>query len=289
MYNHTDCRKFCKLTALVEIHHDRPDYLAAPARSVLVFSVADVLVRGQSSAPDLGRSIAVLLIVHLLLYPASNAYNSYFDKDEGSIGGLETPPPVDKDLYWFSWLLDVVALALGALFVNWPFVLYLLVYGFVTKSYSHEGIRLKKYLLLSWLLISVLQGGITYSMTYVSINNLPLSTAVEPKLLFGSLLATLNLMTLYPVTQVYQHDEDARRGDMTISRMVGIRGTFVCAVLLYLSSLVGFYLYFDGSYVVYLYLLFLLPAILFLCTGSGRYTGIVAGPNYRTTMRMMWL
>ena len=243
----------------------------------------------QSASPDVGKSIAVLLIVHLLLYPASNAYNSYFDKDEGSIGGLETPPPVDKDLYWFSWVLDIAALVLGAWFVNWPFVLYLLVYGFVTKAYSYDGIRLKKYPILSWLLISVLQGGVTYTMTYISINDLPLSTLSDSKLLFGGLLATLNLMALYPVTQVYQHDEDARRGDMTISRMLGVRGTFVCAVVLFALSLIGFYVYFKGSYVVYLYLLFLLPAVVFFLRWFWFVYQDSSWANYRSTMRMMWI
>ncbi len=42
------------------------------------------------------------IIVHLFLYPASNGYNSYFDKDEQSIGGLKNPPPVNKGLYYLS-------------------------------------------------------------------------------------------------------------------------------------------------------------------------------------------
>ncbi|WP_338873588.1 UbiA family prenyltransferase [Spirosoma sp. SC4-14] len=243
----------------------------------------------QSVHPDLGKSVAVLLIVHLLLYPASNAYNSYFDKDEGSIGGLEKPPPVDKDLYWVSWALDVVALVLGSIFVNWPFVLYLLVYGFVTKAYSHDRIRLKKYPILSWLLISVLQGGITYVMTYISINDLPLSTIGQPKLLLGGLLATLNLMALYPVTQVYQHEEDARRGDRTISLMMGVRGTFICAVVMYLLSMVGFYIYFEGSYLILIYLLFLLPAVIFFLRWFSRVYKDPNQANYRTTMQMMWI
>ena len=242
----------------------------------------------QSTSPNVAKSILVLLVVHLLLYPASNAYNSYFDKDEGSIGGLETPPPVDKDLYWVSWLLDGVALLLG-MFVNWPFILYLPVYGFVTKAYSHDRIRLKKYPVLSWFLISILQGGLTYIMTYLSINDLPLSTIMEPKLLFGGLLATLNLMALYPVTQVYQHEEDASRGDMTISRMLGVRGTFICAVVLYSLSLVGFYRYFDGSYIVLVYLMFLFPAVVFFLSWFWRVYQDSNLANYRTTMRMMWI
>ncbi|MFD2573544.1 UbiA family prenyltransferase [Spirosoma soli] len=241
----------------------------------------------QSPKLDAWRAITVFLVVHLLLYPASNAYNSYFDKDEDSIGGLEKPPPVTKTLYWVSWALDILALIIGA-FVNWAFVVYLLVYGFITKAYSHDRIRLKKYPILSWLLISVLQGGITYIMIYVSINNLPLSAVGEPKLLFGGLLGTLNLLALYPVTQVYQHAEDARRGDMTISRLLGIRGTFICAMLMFSLSIIAFYIYFGGNYFFFIYLLLLSPAVIFFLRWFWRVYHDNRWINYRTTMQMMW-
>ena len=56
--------------------------------------------------PDLFSVFLVGVILHLLLYPASNGYNSYFDKDENSIGGLKNPPKVHKELYWVSLILD---------------------------------------------------------------------------------------------------------------------------------------------------------------------------------------
>ena len=56
------------------------------------------------------RIFWVFFIIHFLLYPASNAYNSYFDKDEKSIGGLENPPPVRKGLYFLALTLDLIAI-----------------------------------------------------------------------------------------------------------------------------------------------------------------------------------
>jgi len=47
--------------------------------------------------------------------------------------------------------------------------------------------------------------------------------------LWAAGLITAFLLGVYPLTQIYQHEEDARRGDLTISRLVGIRGTFVLA------------------------------------------------------------
>ncbi|MDX5481218.1 MAG: prenyltransferase, partial [Hymenobacteraceae bacterium] len=46
----------------------------------------------------LWRAVAVFLVLHLLVYPASNGYNSYHDRDEGSIGGLKQPPKVTHEL-----------------------------------------------------------------------------------------------------------------------------------------------------------------------------------------------
>jgi 1,4-dihydroxy-2-naphthoate octaprenyltransferase len=83
-------------------------------------------------------------IWHLLVYPASNGYNSYFDKDEGSIGGLKSPPPVTKNLYYVSLFLDVLALFL-CFFINIIFFVGVLMYGLASKAYSHPLIRLKKY------------------------------------------------------------------------------------------------------------------------------------------------
>ncbi len=41
------------------------------------------------------------------------------------------------------------------------------------------------------------------------------------------ILCTLVLWANYPMTQIYQHDEDFKRGDITLSYRLGIKGTFV--------------------------------------------------------------
>src|SRR6187549_1318681 len=58
------------------------------------------------------------IIVHFFLYPASNGYNSYFDKDEKSIGGLKNPPKVNKGLYYLSLTFDVIAIVLGYVMIS---------------------------------------------------------------------------------------------------------------------------------------------------------------------------
>ena len=118
-----------------------------------------------------GKSILwTFIIVHFFLYPASNGYNSYFDKDEKSIGGLKNPPPVKKGLYYLSLLFDVIAIVLGFLLINPTFAFMLLIYGLVSKAYSHPAIRLKKLPVTGWLVAGLFQGLFTFMMCYIGIN-----------------------------------------------------------------------------------------------------------------------
>jgi hypothetical protein len=184
------------------------------------------------------------IIVHLFLYPASNGYNSYFDKDEKSIGGLKNPPPVNRGLYYLSLLFDVIAMALGFLFINLTFAVMLLLYGLVSKAYSHPFIRLKKLPITGWLVAGLFQGLFTFAMCYIGINKYSIENVLTPNVLIPGTLSTFMLWANYPMTQIYQHEEDQKHGDLTISRKLGIRGTFFFVSGVFTLVAAGFVLYF---------------------------------------------
>lgn len=209
-----------------------------------------------SPQPQLWRTLLSFFILHFLLYPASNGYNSYYDKDEDSIGGLENPPPVSRQLLYVSLVLDAIALLLGVL-LGWVFVAGLFIYGAISKAYSNQHIRLKKYAILSWLLASFFQGAFTFLMTYQAVNDLPLPDVLQGRILIPAGLTTFLLMGSYPMTQIYQHAEDARRGDMTLSRLLGIRGTFVFTAIMFMLSVSGYFYYFHTYYSAMHFLLFI--------------------------------
>ncbi|GAB3710958.1 hypothetical protein GCM10027592_48090 [Spirosoma flavus] len=242
----------------------------------------------QSPQPDQARTWVVLGIIHLLLYPASHAYNSYYDKDEESIGLLASPPPVDRTLWWVAWSLDILALLLGT-WVGWPFVVYLLVYGLFSKAYSYDGIRLKKYPVVSWLVVGTCQGALTYLATYQAINQVAIATLIQADLLLAAGLCTLNILAIYPITQVYQHAEDGRRGDLTLSRWLGIRATFGCTALIFTLATAGFYFFFRGQTPFYYLQLCLLPATLFFVIWYSRVHWNPRLANYQSAMRMTLL
>ncbi|AMJ66864.1 UbiA family prenyltransferase [Hymenobacter sp. PAMC 26628] len=175
------------------------------------------------------RAAGVFVVLHLLAYPASNGYNSYYDKDEDSIGGLKTPPKVTPELLHLVRLFDLLAVV-GAALISATFAALVVVYLLVSKAYSYDGIRLKKYPLLSTAVVVVFQGAFTFLMTQVGAGALPAQLFEKTNLLLA-VVSTLFLCGSYPLTQVYQHAEDGRRGDRTLSLRLGIRGTFVFAAV----------------------------------------------------------
>jgi 1,4-dihydroxy-2-naphthoate octaprenyltransferase len=78
------------------------------------------------------------------------------------------------------------------------------------------------------------------------------------------IFSTLLIGAYYPLTQIYQHEEDGERGDNTISLKLGIRGTFIFSAALFLISFAFAYFYFDTNYSTIHFvvlMLSLLPAI----------------------------
>jgi len=255
-------------------------YLLLP---VFLFSLA------LSPNPDPGRMFWVFLIVHLFLYPASNAYNSYYDKDVKSIGGIKNPPPVNRGLYFLALSFDFIAIVLGYLKVGLLFAIMVLIYGLVSKAYSHPSIRLKKYAVTSWLITGVFQGFFTLLMCYAGLNDFGLESVLKPHILTPAVLTSILLLGSYPMTQIYQHDEDARRGDITISIKLGIRGTFYFTAFLFTLAAAGFVYFFIHYYqpkYAWQFLVALSPVVLYFLVWLSMVLNDEAKANYSRTM---WL
>ena len=243
---------------------------------------------GNSSVAGSFNSILSFFIVHFLLYPATNSYNSYFDKDEKSIGILKNPPPVDPELYRVSITLDVLAFGLG-LFISIYFSLMLLFYGLASKAYSHPKIRLKKYPFLSWIVAGFFQGFFTYLMFILAFRELHPAELLQASILIPAMLCTLLLWGSYPLTQVYQHDEDRKRGDITLSIKLGIRGTFLFAASVFLVANLCFIGYYVNQGTVTYAILFefmLLPMAVYFIQWFVKVLKNPGMADYSRTMNM---
>lgn len=211
------------------------------------------------------RILWVFLAVHLFLYPSSNGYNSYFDKDENSIGGLKSPPKVTPDLYWISLLLFAVAIGIG-FSINWSFAAMMAVYGLVSMGYSHPAVRFKKYPWLSWFIAGLFQGYFSFAMMYAGLSKLSWEVLLKPHVIIPGLLTSLLLWGNYPLTQVYQYEEDSRRGDRTLSLVLGIKGTFLFSAMMFLFAGSAFYWFFyerNQLEVIWVFLGAMMPIILY--------------------------
>ncbi len=206
---------------------------AASLRSTLVhlrlpfsFFLLPIFLFGVHAARAVNplKAWSAFFIIHFLLYPASHAFNTWYDRDEGAIGGLASPPPVHGSLAWAAWILDVLALA-ASWFLGWFFFVCMGLYTLGSKLYSWKVTRIKRRPVAGWIGVGLVQGALTFVAVAQSICT-PRSWE-DPHLWASVLAAALFLWGVYPMTQIYQHEEDARHGDLTLSRLVGVRGTFL--------------------------------------------------------------
>jgi 1,4-dihydroxy-2-naphthoate octaprenyltransferase len=229
-------------------------------------------------------AIFVFLILHLLVYPSSNGYNSYMDRDETPIGGLSAPLQPTRQLYYFSITMDIIAVILSLL-INRTFALGILLYILASRAYSYRGIRLKKYPIAGFLTVFIFQGAVIFFITYYTVQlypfyNIPLLPCIISSLLIGA---------LYPLTQIYQHEEDKKDGVITISYLLGKRGTFVFSMVLFLSATFLMYLrfYHQGRLnYFYLFLLIMLPAVLFFLFWMTRVWHNEAAADFKRSLVM---
>ncbi len=157
--------------------------------------------------------------VHLLLFGGATAYNSYWDKDTGPIGGLQHPPPMAQWMWMASLVLQMLgfmlALTRGSLYVA-VFAVSMLFFWL----YSTPWARWKSRPLKSMIAIGVSTGFNSVLLGYLAAGN----TEVPILVLLAALGVTLMLLSLYPLSQIYQRDEDLRRGDQTFALQYGRKG-----------------------------------------------------------------
>jgi 4-hydroxybenzoate polyprenyltransferase len=227
------------------------------------------LAISQQVESDFANNFWIFVILHIFIYPASNAFNSYFDKDEGSIGGLKNPPKVDINLWYAANLFDAVGVILSIILVGTWFGILVLFYVAVSRLYSHPSFRLKKFAVLSWLIVGLFQGALVFMMVYTFGQNLSIKDFFEAKntadapLWLGSLFSALILWAVYPITQVYQHEEDTKNGDQTMSILLGIRGTFIfCMSFFAMAIFSAFFCLEQKGFVRFL--VFSLPIAIFM-------------------------
>lgn len=259
-----------------------------------------VFLFALSQVPDIDTKTATItfIVLHLFIYPASNIFNSYYDRDKGSVGGLKNPPPSNINMLWLANILDFTAIIIAFNLSRYIALLFL-IYIIASRLYSYRPIRLKKYPVLGFLVIFIFQGSfITFLVLDICQNNLGFyytyvseSEHYSNLLSYGTfaMLATsFQIGAIYPLTQIYQHDSDLADGVTTLSYKLGYRGTFIFTGIMFGIATLFYYLHFKETDVnsFYLFTVVQIPIIGYFVYWARKVWQDTKYADYKHTMYM---
>ena len=214
--------------------HMRPaEWPIMGAHTALGYLLA-VGLGGALAGERLGAAAAGIALWVVALNGGTLAINSAFDRDEGDIGYLRAPPPVPRHLAVCSLALMAAGQGL-ALLLPPAFAAAYAVCFLMSLLYSVPPIRLKAVAGADWL-INMLGFGSLTPVAGFALTARPFEA--HHWLLFGAFCPLF--AALYPLTQLYQFEEDRRRGDRTLALILGMQTSLRLAVG---ATLAGFALF----------------------------------------------
>ena len=204
--------------------HLRPAEWPIMAAHTALGYVLAVGLKGAGSGQRLLPALGALAIWVIFLNGGTLAINSVFDKDEGDIGYLNAPPPLPRHLLAFSVALlaggQLVAFALPPGFRIAYAICFVL-----SVLYSVPPFRFKAVAGVDWVINMWGFGTLTPFAGWAATGR-PLDAGHALVLLaFCPLFAGL-----YPLTQLYQMEEDRRRGDRTLALLLGLWASLGVAI-----------------------------------------------------------
>lgn len=242
----------------------------------------------QSETYNLKNTLIAFIILHVFIYPSSNGYNSYQDKDETSIGGLKNPPKVTKNLFYATLLIDIVGIWC-AMLVSINFSILVLGYVLISRAYSYRKLRLKKYAIVGFLTVFLFQGAYTYLMVSSAVTDFSFENYFALNNVICMSVASLFIGSVYPLTQIYQHEADKKDGVTTISYKLGYLGTFAFSSLMFgLATGLLFY-YFDKKEqltALFIFLTLMIPVVVRLLIWFNKVRKDSTHANFENTMSM---
>ena len=154
--------------------------------------------------------------------------------------------------------------------------------------YSYRGIRLKKYPVTGFLVVFIFQGAYVYFMTLVSVSNQFLPAFFTRGNIICMAVSSMFIGSMYPLTQIYQHDADRRDGVTSISYLLGYRGTFLFSAILFAAASALLFYYFgrrNHYTILLLFMVLILPVVVFLMKWFDKVRRNSRFANYENTMK----
>ena len=123
-----------------------------------------------------------------------------------------------------------------ATLVNWLFLAIYAAMFLLGIAYSHPRVRLKKRPLIGLATVGLGQGVLACLGGWACAQ--PSLATLSPVGWAGILAVTLVTIGFYPITQIYQIEEDRARGDTTFAAWAGASEAFAFALVLQTTALV---------------------------------------------------
>jgi len=242
----------------------------------------------QNTTINWPSAILGFVILHLFVFPSSNGYNSYQDRDETSIGGLKNPPKVSHNLFKLTIFLDILSVFAG-LFISVYFSLFTLIFVLVSRAYSYRGIRLKQYPYIGFITVFIFQGAFVYLMASSAISSFSIINFFSQTSLLCMCISSLFIGSVYPLTQIYQHEADKKDGVISISYKLGYIGTFVFSGILFIFACTLMFYFFSLKHQLVslaIFLVIMLPVIIKLSVWFNKVRIDTANANFENTMSL---
>lgn len=171
-----------------------------------------------AGTPEWGMFLLQFLNVHLLLFGGATAFNSYWDKDKGRIGGLKHPPSMSGWMHPASLALQFIGLIL-AFPLGLPFATVYLISMLMFWLYSTPLAKWKGRPWLSMVAIGISTGACSFLLGFIALGGSP-----GAFLLIPAAGCSLILLSMYPVSQIFQLEEDRERNYQTFAIRYGLKG-----------------------------------------------------------------
>jgi 4-hydroxybenzoate polyprenyltransferase len=204
--------------------HTRPAEWPIMAAHTLVGYFLAVGLDGVQRGERLGSALLGIGLWVVCLNGGTLALNSAYDRDEGDVAYLRRPPPPPPRLASFGFSLMALGLLAAVLLPAGYRAAYAVCLG-LSVLYSVPPFRLKAVPGADWVINMWGFGTLTPYAGWAA-TGVPLDRTHGLVLLaFCPLFAAL-----YPLTQIYQFEEDRRRGDRTLALMLGVRRSLLTAL-----------------------------------------------------------
>ena len=155
-------------------------------------------------------------------------------------------------------------------------------------KYKVWKIRLKKYPVTGFLTVFIFQGAFVYMMSLYAITNFS-SQIFSLNNILCMCASSLFIGSIYPLTQIYQHEADKKDGVISISYKLGYLGTFIFSSILFLIANLLLVYYFNlkqHNLDLILFLLIMLPVVTYFFIWFFKVWKDTKQANFENTMNM---